>query len=180
MKTVIVFDDTERSFVGDSWRMGAKAYVRAGKAFAVLPLKDFSDIARGRVTLDGDYAVEFWCHGAPGMISWYRRPFRSGDVSRAAEKMRVNRIWFRSCSTFAGSIGHHFAANVAEHAGCTVAGHTHLIGPLQSGLHTLEPGQPPYWSMNEGQKGNRTGGKWSSPWAPNTITAWRNDIPSAW
>ena len=65
--------------------------------------------------------------------------------------------------------------------GCRAAGHTYIIGPLQSGLHAIAPGGTPHWSTYEGldvgspEKPRRA--LWSIPGAPNTISCLRVNLP---
>ena len=73
-------------------------------------------------------------------------------------------FWFRTCETFAGAEGHAFARAWTRFFRARAAGHTFIIGPLQSGLHVLAPGEEPSWPEDEG------GHVWSSPRAPSTIT----------
>jgi hypothetical protein len=82
-------------------------------------------------------------------------------------------VWFRTCETFATQAGHRFARGLAELLGCRVAGHTHVIGIVQSGLHVVAPGEEPAWSPEEGLI--RGPGGWPRPApsrlrAPGTIT----------
>ena len=82
-------------------------------------------------------------------------------------------VWFRTCETFGTAAGHRFAVALAGLLGCRVAGHTHVIGFLQSGLHSILPGQAPDWPVDEGVPAGATGptrGRSSSLRAPGTIT----------
>lgn len=58
--------------------------------------------------------------------------------------------WFRTCETLGADAGQSFACQWADFFNMTVAGHTHIIGPVQSGLHAVEPGASPDWSPTEG------------------------------
>ncbi|MGB1700273.1 MAG: hypothetical protein ACPHRO_09985, partial [Nannocystaceae bacterium] len=91
-------------------------------------------------------------------------------------------LWFRTCETFGAQPGHDFARHLAAHMGARVAGHTYIIGPLQSGLHLLAPGQRPAWSDSEGlAEGTPQAplrARWSSISAPNTITCLRRSLPA--
>ncbi len=92
--------------------------------------------------------------------------------------------WFRTCETFGARPGQHFASELADHLGAQVAGHTYIIGHLQSGLHTLRPGQRPAWSedegLREGSPDEPQRAFWSSLRAPNTITCLRGTIPAGY
>jgi hypothetical protein len=89
--------------------------------------------------------------------------------------------WFRTCETFGARPGQRLAVELSEFLGARVAGHTYIIGHVQSGLHTLAPGQRPAWSEDEGlREGSPDAPKrafWSRWTAPNTITCLRGTIP---
>lgn len=88
--------------------------------------------------------------------------------------------WFRTCETFATEAGHNFAVKFAQTLGCRVAGHTHVIGAVQSGLCVLEPGDAPAWPAEQGIKRDASGQPFSEPSrmrAPNTITFLRGKLP---
>jgi hypothetical protein len=87
-------------------------------------------------------------------------------------------VWFRTCGAFGGAAGHAFAIACAARFGCRVGGHTFVIGPLQSGLHTVTPTLPPSWPLDEGQNGH--GLLPSTPMAPHTITCLHGAIPAGW
>jgi hypothetical protein len=88
-------------------------------------------------------------------------------------------LWFRTCSTFQGAAGQSFAEAVSRHTGARVAAHTFIIGPWQSGLRTLRPGQAPTWSRDEGRdKDGRA--LWSGPLQPRTVTCLHASIPKGW
>jgi hypothetical protein len=91
-------------------------------------------------------------------------------------------VWLRTCSAFGGARGHRFARTLVDVVGCRVAGHTHVIGPLQSGLHSLRPGQMPQWSADEGVRdGDETRSALSSSLAaPHTITCLHGTFPRDW
>jgi hypothetical protein len=90
--------------------------------------------------------------------------------------------WFRTCETFGAQCGHEFARAWAEFFGCRAAGHTYVIGPYQSGLHTIDPGETPRWSIDEGLIEGTVDAprraRWSTRGEPNTITCLRGTIPA--
>lgn len=92
--------------------------------------------------------------------------------------------WFRTCETFGAAPGHAFARDWTEFFGCRAAGHTFIIGPWQSGLHTLEPGERPHWSVSEGLElgtpDEPLGAAWSHRNAPNTISCLHGRIPAGY
>ena len=96
--------------------------------------------------------------------------------------------WFRTCETFGTAAGHDFARAFAQLLGCRAAGHTHVIGVWQSGLHTLLPGAAPSWPVDEGvlplppatsgRKARiRHSAAPSRPGRPNTISCFHGRIP---
>lgn len=92
--------------------------------------------------------------------------------------------WFRTCETLGARPGQRFAMELSDFLGARVAGHTFIIGHLQSGLHTLAPGQRPQWSEDEGLREGSvekpTRAHWSKLRAPNTITCLRGTIPKGY
>jgi len=93
-------------------------------------------------------------------------------------------IWFRTCETFGARAGIALAERLADFTGARVAGHTHIIGFHQSGLHGLAPGQRADWAEDEGllegtpespQRARR-----SAPWRANTITCLASSVPARW
>lgn len=92
--------------------------------------------------------------------------------------------WFRTCETFGARPGQAFATELAEFLGARVAGHTYIIGHVQSGLHTLRPGERPTWSedegLREGSPDEPRRAHWSRLRAPNTITCLRGTIPEGY
>ena len=86
--------------------------------------------------------------------------------------------WFRTCETFGTETGQRFARAWTRFLGCRAAGHTYVIGAWQSGLHSLQPGETPRWSPEEGvQPGPTPRSLTSRPGAPNTITFLHGRIP---
>ncbi len=92
--------------------------------------------------------------------------------------------WFRTCETFGAEAGHEFARAWAEFFDCRAAGHTYIIGPYQSGLHTIEPGEIPCWSVDEGLIDGTADAPrraaWSTRREPNTITCFHGRIPAGY
>lgn len=145
--------------------------------------------------------LQYWGHGSPGYV-WMRtdaltahspdRQLWSANYGVQIDVMRLTRrrlhkdslIWFRTCSTFAGESGHQFAKSWANTMGCRIAGYTHIIGPWQSGLHSIRPGEEPSWSLDEGilegTPAEPKKMKTSAPWAKNTINCLRSKVPEGW
>jgi hypothetical protein len=93
-------------------------------------------------------------------------------------------FWLRTCESFGATAGHDFARRLADGLGARVAGHTFIIGAIQSGLRGLLPGHTPDWSDAEGiaegtpEKPVRAHG--SGVRKPRTITCFRGDVPGEW
>lgn len=93
-------------------------------------------------------------------------------------------FWLRTCEAFGATAGHDFAQRLADGLGARVAGHTFVIGAIQSGLRGLLPGHVPDWSAAEGiaegspDKPLRAHG--SGIGRPRTITCLRGDVPADW
>jgi len=89
--------------------------------------------------------------------------------------------WFRTCETLGAAPGHDFARRYSDFFDARIAGHTFIIGPWQSGLHSLAPGRAPTWSVDEGLEAGTPAdpqrARWSSPREPNTIHFLSGVIP---
>lgn len=180
-----------------SWITGGKFYKmfrgvehHAGFSSWEDALKWLSSLEEGKKI----NSIQFWGHGTPGRV-WINGDFlsirsvipqHSHNSLLHALKARLTKdsvIWFRSCNVFAGSEGHLFATIMSSFFNCKVAGHTYIVGPWQSGLHTITPEQRPSWSKEEGLKNKKDGTVeklWSTPWAPNTIFCLTGKIPESW
>jgi len=92
--------------------------------------------------------------------------------------------WFRTCETLGAECGQAFAMAWADFFNCRVAGHTHVIGFYQSGLHSLSPGESPGWSASEGilegDAREPLRAAESRRGEPNTITCHGGQIPAGW
>lgn len=137
--------------------------------------------------------IQFWGHGKWGEILVGDERLGVGALARghalhaglARVRARVEGpgtlVWLRTCETFGAHAGHRFARALGDFFGCRVAGHTYVIGALQSGLHSLAPGDRPSWSDTEGlAEGTASSPRRafaSSPDAPNTVTFLDGAIP---
>jgi hypothetical protein len=140
--------------------------------------------------------VQFWGHGKWGAAKiataaldlW---SLESGDLRKPVERVGERMLkgdqglfWFRTCETFGATPGHEFAIAMTELLGCRVAGHTYIIGPIQSGLHSLLPGARPHWAddeaLREGTPAAPKRAAWSKLGAPNTITFLHGRIPQGY
>ncbi|MFO0560616.1 MAG: hypothetical protein U0269_21555 [Polyangiales bacterium] len=140
--------------------------------------------------------VQYWGHGKWGCALIDRDLFDeralvsshplNPSLRAIAARMRGRDalFWFRTCETLGADVGHRFARDLADTMGCRVAGHTFVIGALQSGLHSLSPGASPHWDAAEGlAEGTPSDPRraHASSWrAPNTIHCLQGAIPPRW
>jgi hypothetical protein len=146
--------------------------------------------ARGVPIVD----FQAWGHGGWGFMDLGRtrldRVALSGRSPLARvlgafrERLAPNAcVWLRCCSAFGSTQGRAFARELATRLGVRVAGHTYVIGAIQSGTHSLLPGETPSWPLEEGvvvRDGVHAGAKSSGPREPNTIGCLRLSLPSGW
>jgi hypothetical protein len=139
--------------------------------------------------------IQYWGHGKWGSASVGRERFAVASLLRNhahrplldAVRARLAPdalVWFRTCETLGAVPGIDFAETLADFLGARVAGHTHIIGFHQSGLHGIAPGQRADWSPDEGLAEGTphapVRGAWSRPWAPRTVTCLAGRVPAAW
>ena len=93
-------------------------------------------------------------------------------------------VWLRTCEAFGAVAGQDFAQRLADGLGARVAGHTFIIGALQSGLRGLRPGHTPDWPIAEGiaegtpERPLQALG--SGLRRPRTITCFKGEVPAGW
>lgn len=191
---ILIYDETDDNPVGISWDIGHILYEWGGYFDEVIPAYTWREALEGLVKLgrkEKIREVQYWGHGTPGVLKiadekLMAQHFRSNGWAYPLLKVirqRMRRralVWFRTCSTFGGATGKHFAEMAAEAFGCRVAGFTHKIGIRQSGLHSLKPGKDAKWPDLEGFKGKKKKPRGSYKKAPNTIWFYENTIPPGW
>ena len=184
-------------WLGRSFVVGAALHGLSRRFDVVIPARDWPTaladlLARteGR-TLD---EIQFWGHGKWGeaLIGQDRLDARTIATGGALHDPFCTlaprlagpdaTLWFRTCETFGAHRGQTFARAISDLLGCSVAGHTHIIGPWQSGLHRLRPGQRPAWSPDSGlRKGSAEApqqARWSRPGLPRSVSCLRRALPS--
>jgi hypothetical protein len=194
---LMVFDTTCRG-LSASWWTGARLYGALGRLDASHGAARWDDALDWLATVSPGaliQEIQYWGHGNWGCALMNRERLDGSALEpahRLYPKLRAIRErlapggqalwWFRTCETFGAKEGHAFARAWTRFFGCRAAGHTYVIHPLQSGLHSLGPGEEPRWPEDEGLAFDRHGRRrrtalWSTLAAPNTITCFHSEIP---
>lgn len=186
-----------------SWKLGSVLYqhhpTRVDEVFGATSWEEalaWLCSVRPRARID---SVQYWGHGLFGRVLIATdvldieslSPGHSRYLDLVALRQRVRGeqtlFWFRTCATFGRPKGQAFARAWTRFFGCRAAGHTFVIGPLQSGLHSLRAGDEPSWSATEGvpqshhdKVDDPKTALTSSMWAPHTITCLNGAIPDGW
>ena len=184
---LMVYDRTCGALTA-SWWVGGHLGRAMGRLDARAGFDRWADAVRwlcdqGRSRPIGE--IQYWGHGHPGYVRMAgerldRSALEPGHPLHEALLQLRDRLapggqalfWFRTCETFAGPEGHAFARAWTRFFSARAAGHTFIIGPLQSGLHVLAPGEEPSWPREEG------GHVWSSLRAPATISCLQGTVTS--
>jgi hypothetical protein len=182
----MIFDRTCK--LGTVWAAGARLYRGLGRLDAARGVASWSEAFEWLRATSVSHArpigeAQFWGHGHWGcaLIGSERLDVASlalGHSHHAPLQAVRERLvpgggalwWFRTCETFGTQAGHDFARAWTRFFDCRAAGHTYVIGVLQSGLHVLAPGAEPDWSVEEGVATGSTKARGSSLRAPNTIS----------
>lgn len=139
--------------------------------------------------------VQYWGHGFWGS-AWIGsqrvdskilaegKPLRK-KFEELSELLTEDALWWwRTCQTYGTEYGQQFAKDFTELLNCKTAAHTYIIGPWQSGGHSLVPGEEPDWSPEEGVESRPERGwpkaKWSGWREPNTIFCLQGHLPKDW
>jgi hypothetical protein len=205
---LLIYDGTTRKGEGPlraAWATGAKLYRAMGRVDRILGaqswdqalawlLQEGQTLREQGATID---EVQFWGHGKWGTV-YIASDTLSVDNLRAghvhhAQFVKLKQylapegralVWFRTCETFGAVAGQGFAKELTTLLGARAAGHTHVIGVLQSGLYGLYPGHTPHWDPREGiAKGTPDDPREaldSSSRAPHTLHFMNGQIPKAW
>jgi hypothetical protein len=199
---LLVFDATCRGArlrpgLSHAWSAGALLYRGLGRLDRAVGVTGFEQALAWLGAVEPGRPIgeiQFWGHGKWGEIlvgedRLDRSVFAPGHRLHTALARVRDRIagpdalvWLRTCETFGATAGHRFARSLADFMGCRAAGHTYVIGALQSGLHVLAPGQAPGWpdveGLAEGTAAAPRRARTSSPDAPNTVTFLDGAIPA--
>lgn len=198
---LLFYDDTCRTSrfglgLTHSWIAGARIYGGLGRFHHSAGFTNWAAALAWLATVgDGEpiEEIQYWGHGKWGRLYIdgevltascldAGHPFHA-DLEAIRNRMSSDSLWwFRTCETFGAEIGHEFARRWTDFFGCPAAGHTYIIGPLQSGLHALRPGETPDWTtfegIDEGSPSEPKKALWSVPGAPFTISCVQPNLPS--
>lgn len=181
-----------------AWGAGSALYRGLGRIDAARGVASWDEAFAWLLALRGDGPIEelqYWGHGKwgaalvdddvlDGRSLGAAHPHRGRLEAIRARLAPGALVWFRTCETFGARAGITFAEELAEFLGVRVAGHTHVIGFHQSGLHGLVPGARATWSpedgLAEGTPDAPVRARPSRPWAPRTITCLAGTVPPAW
>lgn len=200
---LMAFDRTCVSYgvgLSTAWGTGSLLYRALGRLDGARGVTTWAEALRWIATFAPDRPigeVQYWGHGRWG------RAYVGGDrldasafgpshpLRRDLDAIRErllpdgrSLVWLRTCEVFGARAGHDFATRLADCLAARVAGHTHIIGLLQSGLHGLRPGHVPDWSAAEGiAVGTPEAPEracHSLPTSPHTITCFTGAVPEDW
>jgi hypothetical protein len=181
-----------------AWRTGSWLYRGLGRldaAAGVASWREALEFLAGHAPTRPLAEVQYWGHGRWGRVLCDREPLDAtvlgpahplhGLLGAVKERLLPEAlVWLRTCEAFGTHAGQDFARRLADGLGVRVAGHTHIIGFFQSGLHGLRPGELPAWSPEEGLAEGTASAPVrahdSSPLAPRTITCLHGRVPEGW
>jgi len=207
---LMIYDATERRWgrlinLSMIWRIGGRLYRLLGRLDHYHGATNWQDALSwlGRIASSQPISeIQFWGHGRWGRALISQEVL---DISCLDSRHRLHEHldtlrrrlvpsgpdaahpalwWFRTCETFGANDGLAFAQAWSGFFGCRTAGHTHVIGFYQSGLHSLGPGEIPNWSPSEGivegDARNPKRAAKSGRAVPNTISCLWGRIPDGW
>ena len=178
------------------WAAGSGLYRALGRIDRAKGVASWTEAFAWLISLDQPInEIQYWGHGKWGSANVGSERFAAASLLRAhvhrplldAVRTRLAPdvlVWFRTCETLGANAGIHFAETLADFLGARVAGHTHIIGFHQSGLHGIAPGQRADWAPDEGiaegTPESPVRGMWSRARAPHTVTCLASRVPEAW
>lgn len=188
----LIYDRTQHGLTR-AWATGSVLYRGLGRLDVVRGVASWDEALDWLGALrEPIREIQYWGHGKWGRALVERTVLdvrslhtRRPQLEAVRERLAPDALlWFRTCESFGARAGHDFAERFSEFFGARVAGHTHIIGSMQSGLHGLRPGERAHWSPAEGLREGtpeaplRAHG--SALWRPRTITALGGRVPDAW
>lgn len=186
--------------LSSAWSVGANLYRRLGRFDATRGVRSWHEAITWLASFEASRPIaeiQYWGHGRWGRVlvgsdvldaSALREGHALHASLRAVRERLVDGeeglVWLRTCEVFGARIGTDFAQSLADFFGAKVAGHTFIIGAIQSGLRALAPGCRPTWSaregLAEGTPDQPVRALWSAASHPRTITCLANEVPRTW
>jgi len=181
-----------------AWRWGTVLYRALGRVDAAFGASSWDEALDWLATFERERPIaeiQYWGHGKWGQVRVREdvldaRALHPGHRLNAkiqAVRERLDPgalVWLRTCEAFGAAAGHDFAQRLADGLGVRVAGHTFIIGAIQSGLHGLRPGSRPDWPADEGLAEGTPEeplcAHGSSAARPRTITCFDGVVPDDW
>jgi hypothetical protein len=183
-----------------AWHAGAVLYRGLARLDGAYGAASWDDALAWLATFEAPRPiaeVQYWGHGQWGRVLIDRDVLDARALApthRLAARLEAVKarlvpdgralVWLRTCEAFGAEAGRELASRLADGLGARVAGHTFVIGALQSGLRGLRPGNTPDWSTSEGL----AEGTPSAPIRahesglrrPRTISFLDGEVPEAW
>lgn len=186
--------------LSSAWRAGATLYRALGRLDAAFGASSWEDALGWLAGWGAERPIaeiQFWGHGKWGAafidkdVLDARSLDEGGPHFRRLKSVRDRLVpggrallWLRTCESFGATRGQRFALQLATFFDARVAGHTHVIGVFQSGLHALAPGAVPDWSAEEGLAEGTAEvpvrAHLSHPSLPRTLSCFAGSFPEAW
>lgn len=189
---LIVFDRTcitRGNGLTTAWWAGSSLYWLLERADASFGAASWTEALAWLASFDAPISqIQYWGHGKWGRMLIGDDSFGAATLPKLApvrERLTSDALfWIRTCETFGADAGLDFAERLSDTLGTRVAGHTHIIGAIQSGLRALAPGCRPRWSRYEGLRAGTPeaprGADGSSLFLPRTVHCLSRDFPSRW
>ena len=157
---LMIYDDTCRGQDGRtpltySWMAGHAFYKALSRLDHARGARSWEEALRWLSEIEPDRTIaeiQFWGHGKWGEVRINKdvlgaQALKPGDRHHdllCAVRARLvgpeALWWFRTCETFGADPGQDFARRWTDFMQSRAAGHTFIIGPWQSGLHSLSTG----------------------------------------
>lgn len=166
-----------------SWREALAWLGQVEPARPIVEIQYWGHGRWGRVLIL-DESLDLTCLDPRHILHEHLQRIRSRLIANDPTQGGPALWWFRTCETLGANCGQTFATAWSNFFGCRVAGHTHVIGFYQSGLHSLRPGESPTWSADEGiiegDGARPLRAAESRRGTPNTITCLGGRVPAGW
>jgi hypothetical protein len=200
---LLVYDRTCVKYgvgLSTAWSSGSTLYRGLGRIDGCLGVQSWEEALRWVATYQPSRPIaeiQYWGHGRWGRVLAGDDVFDATALDRGhhlrSSILSVRDrllpdgealVWLRTCEAFGANVGHDFAQALADTFRARVAGHTFIIGALQSGLRALSPGCRPSWSAEEGiaegTAAHPVRAYGSGLMRPRTITCLSNEVPRSW